>query len=74
VADALDAPSRTHGAPAAAQDDEREASPIEIEASAASMNSSRHVSVRREAAEPVASIDTDDCRPMVRFHFGPPRG
>jgi hypothetical protein len=74
AANALDASVRTRRAPAAAQDDEREASPIEIEASAASMNMSRHVGVRREASKPVALIDTDYRRPVVRFHFGPPRG
>lgn len=68
AADALDAPKRASGAAAAAQNDDRKTAAIEIEASAASLSASRHVSFRGEAATPVALIAIDDRKPTVRFH------
>jgi hypothetical protein len=65
---ALDAAKRASGAPAAAQDDDRKTTAIEIEASAASLSVGRHVCFRREAATPVALMGIDDRKPTVRFH------
>jgi hypothetical protein len=73
AANALHAPGRTSGAPPTAQDDDREAAVIEIEASATSLYVSRHVGFRREAATPMTLIGIDGRQPVVRFHWRPPR-